>query len=204
MFETSTHAAKSVRYGVVMFLRLAVVGAALSLLTLPVSAWADPSPAPVPPIPDVNAYEPLNPADYTVPGTTWYGFAGPPGVTCIINRVNSDYGCSGPLPGAPNGANLVSAAQTGAPTFSSTPQPLFAAAGAVKALPPATRLSFHDISCGVVDTGTVACFNSHDQVGFVVSPAGSFINASNPMLDRPEGTPILPGLPPLMPGLPPR
>jgi hypothetical protein len=45
--------------------------------------------------------------------------------------------------------------------------------------------------------------NSRDQVGFVVSPTGSFVNATNPMLDRPEGTPILPGLPPMMPGPPP-
>jgi len=170
---------------------------------LPVSAGADPSPAPSPPMPDVNAYKPLNPADYAVPGTTWYGFAGPPGVICIINRTNGDYGCSGPLPGAPGDANLVSAGQTGAPNFSSTAQPLFAVAtGQVKALPPGTRLSFRDISCGMADGAAVACLNSRDQVGFVVGPAGSFINASNPMLDRPEGTPILPGLPPMLPGLP--
>jgi len=186
-----------------MFLRLAVVLATLPLLTLPVSASADPSPAPAPSIPDVNAYKPLNPSDYVVSGTTWYGFAGPPGVICIINRANSDYGCSGPLPGAPAGANVVSGGPAGAPGFSSTAQPLFAAAGEVKALPEGTRLSFRDISCGVDDTGTVACVNSRDQVGFVVSPTGSFINATNPMLDRPQGTPILPGLPPMMPGIPP-
>ena len=43
----------------------------------------------------------------------------------------------------------------------------------------------------------VACVNGHDQVGFVVSPTGTFINGVNPMLDRPEGTsPYLPGMPP--------
>jgi hypothetical protein len=186
-----------------MFLRLAVVGAALPLLALPVNAWADPSPAPSPPVPNVNAYKPLNPSDYAVPGTTWYGFAGPPGVICIINRANSDYGCSGPLPGAPSGANLVSGGPVGAPGFSATAQPLFLSAGGVKALPPGSRLSFRDISCGVDETGTVACWNSRDQVGFVVSSTGSFVNTSNPMLDRPDGTTVLPGLPPMMPGLPP-
>ena len=45
--------------------------------------------------------------------------------------------------------------------------------------------------------GVVACVNGHDQVGFVVSPTGTFINGVNPMLDRPEGTsPYLPGMPP--------
>lgn len=186
-----------------MFLRLAVIAAAVPLAFLPVSAGADPSPAPPPPIPDVNVYTPLNPADYTVAGTTWYGFAGPPGVICIINRQNGDYGCSGPLPGAPDGANLVSAGQFGPPAFSSTAQPLFAVAtGRVNALPPGTRLSFRDISCGVDAAGAVACLNSRDQVGFVVSPTGSFINGVSPLLDRPKGTPVLPGLPPVMPGLP--
>ncbi len=171
-------------------------------LMLPAIAWADPDAPPTPPIPNVNAYAPLNPVEYAAMGGTWYAFAGPPGVICIINRQNGDYGCSGPLPGAPGGANLVSAGQSGAPTFSSTPQPLFAAAAPVKALPANSRLSFRDISCGVDAAGAVACLNAREQVGFVVGAAGSFVNAVNPMLDRPEGTPLLPGLPPAFPGMP--
>lgn len=186
-----------------MFLRFATGVAIVSAGILPATASADPGPAPAPPIPDVNAYTPLNPADYAVPGTTLSAFAGPAGVICIINRQNGDYGCSGVLPGAPDGANLVSGGQFGPPSFSSTPRPLFADISPVKSLPANTRLSFRDVSCGVDDTGTVACLNSRDQVGFVVSAGGSFINATNPLLDRPEGTPILPGLPPMVPALPP-
>ncbi len=75
------------------------------------SAAADPSPtpAPTPVLPNVNVYTPISPVDYTVMGGNWYAFAGPPGVTCVINKQNTSYGCSGPLPGAPGGANLVSA-----------------------------------------------------------------------------------------------
>ena len=186
-----------------MILRFAAAVLLCPGLALPAIASADPDPTPPPPIPDVNVYTPINPAEYAVLGGTWYAFAGPPGVTCIINRQNGDYGCSGPLPGAPGGANLVSAGQAGAPAFSTTPQPLFAAAGPVKPLPANTRLSFRDISCGVDAAGVVACLNAREQVGFVVSPGGSFVNATNPMLDRPEGTPILPGLPPMMPPMPP-
>ena len=167
------------------------------------AAGADPDPAPPPPIPNVNAYTPLNPAAYAANGGIWYAFAGPPGVVCIINNVNGDYGCNGPLPGAPEGANLVGGGQVGAPGFSSSPRPIFAAAGEVKPLPPNTRLSFRQVSCGVDDAGVVACLNSRDQVGFVVGPNGTYVNAVSPLLARPEGTPILPGLPPAMPGLPP-
>ena len=161
------------------------------------TSWAEPSPAPAPPIPNVNAYTPLNPADYTANRGRWYAFAGPAGVVCILDNLNGDYGCSGALPGAPEGANLVSGGPVGAPVFSTTAEPLFAAAGAVRPLPPNTRLSYRSVSCGVDDAGAVACFNSRDQVGFVVGPNGTYINASSPLLERPEGTnPMLPGMPP--------
>ncbi len=166
------------------------------------AAWAEPDTPPAPPIPDVNAYTPLNPADYAANGGKWYAFAGPPGVVCILDNLNGDYGCSGPLPGAPAGVNLVSGGPVGAPTFSTTDKPIFAAAGEVSPLPPNTRLSFRQVSCGVGDTGAVACFNSRDQVGFVVGPTSTYINAVNPLTERPEGTPLLPGLPPAMPAMP--
>lgn len=187
-----------------MFLRFAAAASVVALAGLPNVAGAEPSPPPPPPIPNVNAYALVNPADYTALGAAWYAFAGPPGVICIINRENSDYGCSGPLPGAPNGANLVSAAQTGPPAFTSTERPLFEAAGPVKPLPANSRLSFREVSCGVDAAGAVACLNSRDQVGFIVGPAGSYINGTSPLLYRPDATPILPGLPPMVPGLPPR
>lgn len=204
-FKYAILQAFQVRYGVVMFLRFLSAGSVLLAASSPVVAWADPEPAPPPPpIPNVNAYTPLNPAGYAAMGGTSYAFAGPSGVICIINRQNGDYGCSGPLPGAPGGANLVSGGQVGAPTFANTGRPLFDAAGPVKALPPNTRLSFRDVSCGADAAGAIACLNSREQVGFVVSPTGSFVNGTNPLLDRPEGaSPLLPGLPPALPGMPP-
>ena len=168
-------------------------------------AHADPEPAPAPAIPDVNAYMPVNPADYTTNRGRWFAFSGPVGVICTIDNLNGDYGCSGPLPGAPEGANLVTGAPTGPPKFSTTTEPsMFAApAGPVRALPPNTRISFRQISCGVDAAGVVACYNSRDQVGFVVSPTTTYINAVSPMLDRPSGTPLVPGLPPAVPAMPP-
>lgn len=159
-------------------------------------AVADPEPLPPPPLPNVNAYTPISPVDYTVMDGNWYAFSGPPGVTCVINRQAVSYGCSGPLPGAPGGANLVSGGQAGPPAFAATERPAFAAAGAAKALPPNTRLSFREISCGVDAAGVVACVNSRDQVGFVVSAAGSYVNDVNPLLDRPNSNgPMMPGFP---------
>ena len=59
------------------------------------------------------------------------------------------------------------------------------------------------MSCGVDAAGVVACYNSRDQVGFVVSPTATYIDAINPLIDRPQGTPLLPGLPPVAPAMPP-
>ena len=159
-------------------------------------AGADPAPAPAPPLPNVISYIPLNGADYTVNGGKWFGFAGPPGVVCILNTLTGDYGCSGPLPGAPDGVNLVSAGPSGAPAFSTTAQPPYAAAGAVRPLPPGTRLTFRQITCGIDVDGTVACVNYRDQTGFVVGPAGSYINAGPP---PPPANPAAPAPAPVPP-----
>lgn len=148
-------------------------------------------------MPDVVSFAPISPLDYTAMNGNWYAFAGPAGVICVINKQTVSYGCSGALPGAPEGANLVSAGAVGPPAFSTTDRPMFAPEGGVKALPPNTRLSFREISCGVDGTGVLACVNSRDQVGFMVSATGTFIDDEMPLLARPDAaTPLLPGLPP--------
>lgn len=142
-------------------------------------AAADPEPAP-PPIPNAFAYMPVNPANYTVNGGRWFAFAGPLGVVCVLDTINGEYGCSGPLPGAPDGANLISAGPVGMPVFSTTEALKYATAGAVRPLPPNTRLSYRQVACGVDDAGVVACLNTRDQVGFVVGPNGSFAASNAP------------------------
>jgi len=155
-------------------------------------ASADPVPAP-PPIPDVFANTPVNPADYTVNGGKWFAFAGPAGVVCILDSLKGNYGCAGPLPGAPGGANLVSAGPVGAPVFSTTEAPAYADAGAVRPLPPNTRLTYRQVGCGVDDAGVVACLNSREQVGFVISPTGTYIGNNNPPPPSPvPGPAVLP------------
>jgi len=176
------------RYGVVMNWRGLLVTGVVGVTG--VTGWApigtaDPDPAPPPPLPNVNAYAPISPVDYTVAQGGMYAFAGPLGIVCVINRQSVSYGCSGPLPGAPGSANLVSGGESGAPAFASADRPIVS--GPVKPLPPNTRLSFRDISCGMDGAGAIACVNSREQVGFVVGPAGSYIDDVNPLLDRPKG-----------------
>ena len=144
------------------------------------TAAAAPTPAPAPAVPNVESYMPVNPANYTVNAGKWLGFAGPAGVVCTIDTFKGEYGCAGPLPGAPEGMNLVSAGPVGAPVFTATETPAYAAAGPVRPLPPNTRLSFRQIFCGVDDAGVVACLNSREQVGFVVGPDGTSIFAPPP------------------------
>jgi hypothetical protein len=157
----------------------------VAIVALPGSARADPDAPPAPP--NVNAYPPIAPADYTVMSGAWYAFGTSDGLTCIIDKGRTVYGCSGSIPGAPNGANLVSGGAVGAPTFANTDAPVFAVAGPVKPLPPKTRLSYRAISCGTDGAGMTACVNSWDQSGFVISPAGSYLlGQTPPLLDRPK------------------
>ena len=146
----------------------------------------DPPPQP-PPLPNVNALAPVKLSDYAVMDGNWFAFTTPDGVICALQKGNG-YGCSGPIPAAPEGANLVSSAYGGVAGFSIAPGNVFAAAGAAKPLPPGSRISYQTVSCGN-DGTTTTCVDSRNQSGFVLSPAGSFIlNEANPLLDRPEGT----------------
>jgi hypothetical protein len=153
------------------------------------SAWADPTPDPgPPPPPNVNALTPVSPADFAVNDGV-YAFAGPGGVTCLLSRTTRSYGCSGALPGAPDGANVVTGGPAGEPGFSVTDRPLYQFDKPVKEIAPGTRLSMGTISCGVDGGGAMICANSFDQTGFVIGPAGSYtFGAVNPLLDRPQGT----------------
>jgi len=85
------------------------VGAAI--VGVPGIAAAEPPPDPVPQPPppplNVNAFAPVKLSEYAVMDNNWYAFSTPGGDTCVLQKTGS-YGCSGALPGAPDGANLVS------------------------------------------------------------------------------------------------
>jgi hypothetical protein len=149
-------------------------GAAAALIATAPIAWAD-DPAPPPPLPNVNAYPPISPAQFSVLDGAWYAFGTPDGLTCVIDKGRNGFGCNGPLPAAPGGANLVSAVGAEVPTFSNATGPVFGAAGAVKPLPPQTRLSYRNVACAIDAGGATVCVNTSSQHGFVLSPAGSFV-----------------------------
>ncbi|BBZ35302.1 hypothetical protein MCNF_39070 [Mycolicibacterium confluentis] len=164
----------------------AVAAVAAGALALPATAAADPAAPPT--IPNVNSFPPVSPVEYSVLGDRYYAFGTPDGLICAFDRINGSYGCSGPIPAAPGGANVVSAGPAGAPAFTSSDRPIFGAFGDVKQLPPNTRMSFRTVSCTNDGAATTICVNSQDQTGFVLSPAGSFLLEVNPLLYRPEGT----------------
>jgi hypothetical protein len=163
--------------------------AAGAVLGMPGIAAADPPPDPPPqppPPPNVNALAPVKLSDYGVMDNAWYAFSMPNGVICALQKGNG-YGCSGPLPGAPEGANFVSSTYGGVAGFSTAPANVFAAAGDAKPLPPGSRISYQTVSCGN-DGTTTTCVDNSSQSGFVISPAGSFIiNETPPLLYRPDG-----------------
>ena len=124
---------------------IGVLGAAAAaVVCVPGIAAADPvEPPPPPPPPNVNAYTPVKPSDFAVLANTAYAFTTPDGLTCMLQR-SGGYGCSGPIPGAPEGANLVSGAIGGVPVFSIVAANPFANAGDIKPLPPNSRLQLPD------------------------------------------------------------
>ena len=78
----------------------------------------------------------------------WYAFTTPDGLTCVLQS-NGSYGCSGAIPGAPDGANLVSGSVRAPCRRSRTrPAPVFGGIGAVKPLPAGSRISYQTVSCG--------------------------------------------------------
>lgn len=137
------------------------------------AAIAAPAVAAADPAPDVNAFAAAKPSDYAINDGAWYAFGVLDGVTCVVDKQTGGYGCSGPIPAAPGGANLVSAGPSGRPGFSSSDRPLYGAVENAHALPPHTRLSFRSVSCGNDGMVTV-CANSASQSGFVLSPDGSY------------------------------
>ena len=151
---------------------IGVVGAAGAVMIGPGVAQADPEPAPA--LPNVNAYAPAKPSEYAVMDGSWYAFGAPGGLNCVMDRQSGRYGCSGPIPAAPGGANIVTGGPAGAPGFTSSDRPLFGVTQDVKPLAPNTRLSFRTVSCGT-DGVVTSCVNSFDSTGFVLSPAGSYV-----------------------------
>lgn len=165
-----------------------VACAGATLIGVPGVAGAQPpEPPPPPPAPNVNAFAPVNPSEYAVLDGSWYAFTTPDGLTCVVQR-RGTYGCSGAIPAAPNGANLVSGGP-GPASFANSGGAAFAFVGAAKPLPAGSRISYQTVSCGS-DGGVTICSDSRIQSGFVLSPAGSYIinGGLNPLLDRPEGT----------------
>jgi hypothetical protein len=142
--------------------------AGMTCLAVPGVAAADP-----PPMPDINRFAPAKPSEFAVQDGAWYAFTVADGVTCVLDKQSGGYGCSGPLPAAPGGANMVTAAATGAPGFASSDRPLYGVISDAKPLTPNSRLSFRTVSCGTDGVAT-SCINSIDQSGFVLSPQGSY------------------------------
>src|SRR5689334_1072121 len=113
---------------------LTAAAAGVTVLAVPGTAGADPV--------DINTYAPAKPSEYTVQNGEIYQFAAPDGVTCVIDKKSGRYGCSGPIPAAPGGANVVTGALGVTPGFANAAAPLYGTTGDAppKPLAPNTRL----------------------------------------------------------------
>src|SRR5258705_3529751 len=134
---------------------LIVVLGAAAVVGVPGVAAAEPPPVPAPqppPPPNVTAWARVKLSEYAEMDNNWYAFTST-GLTCVLQKGNG-YGCNGPIPGAPDGANLVSGSYGGVPAFANTAGPVFAAAGAAKPLPARARVKYPTGRCGHERTPT--------------------------------------------------
>ncbi|WP_284235012.1 hypothetical protein [Mycobacterium antarcticum] len=167
---------------------IGLVAAGAAVFGVPGVAAADPEPGPPPspPAPNVMGYAPVKPSEFLLQDGSVYGFAVPGDIACVISRGSGNYGCSGPIPAAPNGANVVTGGQIRPAGFSNADRPLYVFETLPQRLPAGTKISFRNVTCGT-DGTTTACTNNYDGGGFVISPAGSFVvDANNPLIDRPQ------------------
>ncbi|MDT5107158.1 MAG: hypothetical protein QOI28_1287 [Mycobacterium sp.] len=161
---------------------IGVVAAGAAVIGVPGVAGADPEPAPPPPPPNANAFAPLKASDFSMQNGEVYAFAVPGDIACVMSRGSGMYGCSGPIPAAPNNANAVTGSQQGPASFANADRPLYIFDTLPKRLPAGSRINFRNVACGTDGTMTV-CNNNFDGGGFVISPTGSFIiEPNNPLL----------------------
>lgn len=160
---------------------IGLVAAGAAGLGGPGTAAADPDPGPPP---SVYSYAGVKPSEYALQNGELYGFTAPGDITCVMSRGSGSYGCSGPFPGAPNGANVVTGGQAGPPGFANADRPLYVFDTPPKPLPAGSKISFRNVTCGTDGTATT-CVNNYDGAGFVISPAASFVlQGNNPLLSR--------------------
>jgi hypothetical protein len=162
---------------------IGLVAAGAAVFGVPGVASADPDPAP-----SVNTYAPVKPSEYALQNGELYGFTVPGDITCVMVRGSGTYGCSGPIPAAPNGANVVTGAQQGPPGFANADRPVYLFDTPPKPLPAGSKISFRNVTCGTDGTATT-CVNNYDGAGFVISPAASFVlDGDNPLQSRPRSS----------------
>src|SRR5258705_834342 len=124
---------------------LIVVLGAAAVVGVPGVAAAEPPPVPAPqppPPPNVNALAPVKLSEYAEMDNNWYAFTST-GLTCVLQKGNG-YGCNGPIPGAPDGPNLVSGSYGGVPAVANTPGPGFPPSAASQPLPRWPPAAFHN------------------------------------------------------------
>ena len=161
---------------------IGLVAAGAAAFGVPGVAGAEPEPAPPPPPPNAHVFTPVSPADFAQQNGEIYAFAVPGDIACVMSRGSGSYGCSGPIPNAPNGANVVTGSQQGPAGFANADRPIYMFDTLPKRLEPGTRISFRNVTCGT-DGNTTVCNNNYDGGGFVISPAASWvIEPNNPLL----------------------
>lgn len=146
----------------------ALLGCVVAVVLLPAGQVCAAPPGPDDPsVDDILSY-PLAEGDYSVHGTSnfgWVFFTTPDGVGCGIAPNGGPAGCDAVPPGAPAGTNQTVATSWSAGQFRSSDTPTFTRAAAV--LPRGQRVQTLGGACAIDEEGAVRCESgSH---GFILA-----------------------------------
>lgn len=157
-------------------LHLAPAAIMAAVLGAPVTALADPSPpeAVIDPFPDIRYYDVVAPEPYVLPGGVW--FTAPGGQNCgIWGRGN--FGCSGDIPGAPDGVRHIGWLNGDrAVHYDWSMAARFPTTQAQNPLPPHGKISHEGTTCAVTVDGRSYC--ERGPLRFIMEPSKTWLSAS--------------------------
>jgi hypothetical protein len=141
---------------------------------------ADPIDIPIAPNPYpkdsivLTTYTRLAPADYFIPGLYGVYFLSPGGLNCGI-WLRGSFGCAGPLPGAPPGADHIGWFNGDTNVHNDWAIAVgFPRAQAQQVLPPRSYLNWNETTCATTADNSTYCYRG--MFRFLITPNGTYLN----------------------------
>jgi hypothetical protein len=157
---------------------LVAIGSSVIGLTFgaAIPGHADPAVAPTSPFPEMSRisawYKQLEPDQFFIPDKPGVWFLSPSGLNCGI-WVWGSFGCTGEIPGAPEGDNHIAWFNGNRGVHHGwTAAIQFPAGQAQRALPPGSYVTYESTTCAVTPDNNTFC--AHGEFKFLTTSAGTW------------------------------